>query len=90
MLESDLDMSQYLQRFEALLFFEEVQMEVDIRMYDMENVALRLYHANKRLLLLEVCVSRTTLDCNNLDSCITRYGNVCGTKLKVQKCVQFD
>lgn len=53
-LEGDLDMSNYQRRFETLLFFEEVQMEVDIRQYDMENVPLRTYSSNHKLLLLEV------------------------------------
>ncbi|XP_052781823.1 putative helicase MOV-10 [Mya arenaria] len=52
--ESDLTMSGYVRRFSSLLFFEEVQMEVDIRRYDMEDVQLRPYPANRRLLLLQV------------------------------------
>jgi hypothetical protein len=49
-------MSHYQQRFRNLLFFEEVQMEVDIRKYDMEDVPLRTYSSNSRLLLLEVTI----------------------------------
>ncbi|XP_045165133.2 putative helicase MOV-10 [Mercenaria mercenaria] len=53
-LDADLDMVLYQRRFKTLLFFEEVQMEVDIRKYDMENVPMRNYSSNSRLLLLEV------------------------------------
>lgn len=54
LMESELTMDQYQNRFESLLFFEEVQMEVDIRKYDMENVPMKTYSGNHRLLVLEV------------------------------------
>lgn len=47
-------MENYLERFHSLLYFEEVQMEVDIRKYDIENVTMTVYQSNSRLLLLEV------------------------------------
>ena len=44
----------YQRRFEAILHFEEIQMEVDIRKYDMENVTMTEHPENRRLLLLQV------------------------------------
>ena len=64
-LDEELNMAQYQQKFKTLLFFEEVQMEVDIRKYDMEDVSLRPYSSNSRLLLLEVSANI---------SCILRLG----------------
>ena len=47
-------MDTYKRRFKALLYLEEVQMEVDIRKYDLEGVTMKVYQQNKRLLMLEV------------------------------------
>jgi len=56
LLEGRLDMNCYLERMRALLYFEEVQMEVDIHRYDMENVTMTTYPAKPRLLQLKVCI----------------------------------
>ncbi|KAL4226712.1 Helicase MOV-10 [Mactra antiquata] len=53
-LDEGLNMKTYQEYFHSLLYFEEVQMEVDIRKYDMENVSMSVYSSNSRLLLLEV------------------------------------
>ena len=53
-MESPACMRDYQTRFKGLLFFEEVQMEVDIRKYDMEDVTMKVYPANKKLLVLNV------------------------------------
>jgi len=41
-------------RFQLLLQLEEIQMEVDIRKYDLVGVQLGRYNADPRLLTLEV------------------------------------
>ena len=53
-LENPIDMGTHQRRFEALLHFEEIQMEVDIRKYDMENVTMTTHPDNRHLLLLQV------------------------------------
>ena len=41
LLEADLDMSNHKERFHSLLYFEELQWEVDVRRYDMEAAKLK-------------------------------------------------
>ncbi|XP_033744522.1 putative helicase MOV-10 [Pecten maximus] len=53
-LEKPLDFENYDKRFSALNHFEETQMEVDIRKYDMEAVPMKECPNNRRLLRLEV------------------------------------
>ncbi|OWF53196.1 putative helicase MOV-10 isoform X2 [Mizuhopecten yessoensis] len=53
-LEKPLSWESYDKRFSAMNHFEETQMEVDIRKYDMEAVTMRAYQNNRRLLMLEV------------------------------------
>ena len=47
-------MSNYKDKFSALLHVEEHQMNVDIRKYDMEAVTMNVYKENKKLLTLKV------------------------------------
>ncbi|KAK3103257.1 hypothetical protein FSP39_017883 [Pinctada imbricata] len=54
MLESQVCMDSYVKKFSLLLNMEEIQMEVDIRKYDMESVTMNACPDNRRLLLLEV------------------------------------
>ena len=54
LLSSDLTAANHQDKFELLLQLEEIQMEVDIRKYDLIGVELRRYNANRRLLTLEV------------------------------------
>jgi len=51
------------ERFRLLLQLEEIQMEVDIRKYDLFDIGLREYKANSRLLTLEVLASLSELYC---------------------------
>ena len=44
----------YNEMLQNLLWVEEIQMEVDIRQYDMERVTMAPFKENKRLMLLEV------------------------------------
>lgn len=44
----------YTRKFETLIDFEEVQMEVDIREYDMRGVSMKKFSENRRLLVLKV------------------------------------
>ncbi|XP_069141749.1 putative helicase MOV-10 isoform X2 [Argopecten irradians] len=53
-LEKPLNFEIYEKRFCALNHFEETQMEVDIRKYDMEGVPMTECQTNRRLLMLEV------------------------------------
>lgn len=54
LLESSLDMKNYSRRFHLLLHLEEIQMEVDIRNYDMHNQTMAKDQGNKKLLTLKV------------------------------------
>ena len=47
-------MGTYQRRFESLLHFEEIQMEVDIRKYDMDEVTMTTCPDNRLLLVLQV------------------------------------
>ncbi|KAL3851912.1 hypothetical protein ACJMK2_015607 [Sinanodonta woodiana] len=54
LLESELEVGIYQKRFQTLMYIEEIQMEVDIRKYDMKEVTMRESKDNKKLLLLKV------------------------------------
>lgn len=54
LLNSPLKMKTYPQRFHLLLHLEEIQMEVDIRKYDLRNQTMTQDHSNKKLLTLRV------------------------------------
>ncbi|KAK7916467.1 hypothetical protein WMY93_012228 [Mugilogobius chulae] len=54
LLDCPLKMKNYDHRFHLLLYFEEIQMEVDIRKYDMRNEPMTLDQSNKKLLVLKV------------------------------------
>jgi len=54
LLSEALTASSHPRKFELLLQLEEVQMEVDIRKYDLCSTQLTQYKANRRLLTLEV------------------------------------
>ncbi|KAJ8258035.1 hypothetical protein GJAV_G00192420 [Gymnothorax javanicus] len=54
LLESPLSFQDYDKRFQLLLHLEEIQMEVDIKKYDMHNATMSRDRANKKLLALEV------------------------------------
>ncbi|XP_035236644.1 putative helicase mov-10-B.2 isoform X2 [Anguilla anguilla] len=54
LLESPLSFQNYAKRFQLLLHLEEIQMEVDIKKYDMHNAPMVRDAANKRLLALDV------------------------------------
>jgi len=47
-------METYKEKFSLLLYIEQLQMEVDIRQYDMEGVTMEICQQNKRLLRLKV------------------------------------
>ncbi|XP_046881375.1 putative helicase mov-10-B.1 isoform X1 [Hypomesus transpacificus] len=49
-----LRMKNYSQRFHLLLHLEEIQMEVDIRRYDLRGQTMTQDHTNKKLLILRV------------------------------------
>uniref|UniRef100_A0A8C8SHY1 RNA helicase n=1 Tax=Pelusios castaneus TaxID=367368 RepID=A0A8C8SHY1_9SAUR len=53
-LASQLQFENYRQKFQQLLHLEELQMEVDIRRYDMQDVRMVKDTSNKKLLVLEV------------------------------------
>ena len=53
-LACDLKMKTYKRKFSLLLHVEEMQMEVDIRKYDMENVTITKCKQNQHLLVLQV------------------------------------
>ncbi|XP_070601729.1 helicase MOV-10 isoform X2 [Erythrolamprus reginae] len=53
-LEAPLQFDNYSEKFCLLLHLEEIQMEVDIHRYDMENVSMVKDKYNKRLLVLKV------------------------------------
>ncbi|XP_041811417.1 putative helicase mov-10-B.2 [Chelmon rostratus] len=54
LLTSSLTMKTYFQRFHLLLHLEEIQMEVDIRKYDLHNQTMTQEKSNKKLLTLRV------------------------------------
>ncbi|XP_056886470.1 putative helicase mov-10-B.1 [Takifugu flavidus] len=54
LLQSALQMKTYSSRFHLLLHLEEIQMEVDIRKYDLYNQTMTLDQSNKKLLTLKV------------------------------------
>ncbi|ESO99381.1 hypothetical protein LOTGIDRAFT_113378 [Lottia gigantea] len=53
-LEDQLSIINYQKRLTALMHCEEIQMEVDIRQYDMEEATMTVCPENKRLLVLKV------------------------------------
>ncbi|XP_063153493.1 helicase MOV-10 [Candoia aspera] len=53
-LEATLQFDNYSKKFCLLLHLEEVQMEVDIHRYDMNNVSMSIDKHNKKLLVLKV------------------------------------
>ncbi|KAM9147737.1 helicase MOV-10 [Pangshura tecta] len=53
-LAAELQFENYQEKFQLLLHLEELQMEVDIRRYDMRDVTMVMDTHNKRLLILEV------------------------------------
>lgn len=54
LLHSPLKMKNYLHRFHLLLHLEEIQMEVDIRKYDLHSQTMTQDKSNKKLLALRV------------------------------------
>ncbi|XP_064604898.1 putative helicase MOV-10 [Liolophura sinensis] len=54
LMEKPLNEDTYDKRFAYLLNFEEIQMEVDVRKYDMEDVTMKRFPGNSKCLLLEV------------------------------------
>ena len=55
MKDQELSMGTYYKRFSLLLHIEELQMEVDIRKYDMENAVMK--KVNQKLLELQVSLN---------------------------------
>lgn len=53
-LEAPLQFDNYSEKFCLLLHLEEIQMEVDIHRYDMQNVSMVRDKYNKKLLVLKV------------------------------------
>ncbi|KYO27871.1 helicase MOV-10 [Alligator mississippiensis] len=53
-LDAPLQFGNYMEKFQLLLHLEEVQMEVDIRRYDLQNTPMVHDSDNKRLLVLKV------------------------------------
>ena len=58
LLEGGLTKSSHKAKFMSLLLIEEIQMEVDIRKYDMKNVTMTVCRDNSRLLTLKVQYSK--------------------------------
>ncbi|KAF7668035.1 hypothetical protein LDENG_00036090 [Lucifuga dentata] len=54
LLDCPLKMENYADRFHLLLHLEEIQMEVDIRNYDLQNQSMTQDQGNKKLLILTV------------------------------------
>lgn len=54
LLKCNVQMKTYCSRFHLLLHLEEIQMEVDIRKYDLRNQTMTLDPSNKKLLILNV------------------------------------
>lgn len=61
LLNSPLKMKNYSQRFHLLLHLEELQMEVDIRKYDLRKQIMTQDQRNKKLLKLTVRNPQSTL-----------------------------
>ena len=59
MLKTGLNEETYRERFQLLLHLEEIQMEVDIRQFDMDNTCMQRCPTNKRLLSLQVVFAST-------------------------------
>jgi helicase MOV-10 len=53
-LENPLNKNSYQKKFRIMMNVEELQMQVDIRRYDMTDVPMKKSKGNKRLLMLEV------------------------------------
>ncbi|XP_071140956.1 putative helicase MOV-10 [Mytilus edulis] len=53
-IDKPVELGIYVKRFQNLMHFEEIQMEYDIRKYDLENVPMVFCSENSRLLKLEV------------------------------------
>lgn len=53
-LETPLCIKQYAERFHLLLHLEEIQMEVDIKKYDLYSQIMTRDKTNKKLLVLQV------------------------------------
>ncbi|XP_060087208.1 helicase MOV-10 isoform X2 [Heteronotia binoei] len=53
-LKATLEFNNYSEKFKLLLHLEEIQMEVDIRRYDMEDVCMEVDLQNRNLLVLKV------------------------------------
>ncbi|XP_046896067.1 putative helicase mov-10-B.1 [Hypomesus transpacificus] len=53
-LEGALSWENYSQKFQLLLYLEELQMEVDIKKYNMTNQPMHFHPTNKRFLVLDV------------------------------------
>lgn len=54
LLDREMCMKNYSQRFHLLLHLEELQMEVDIKKYDMHGQTMSRDHSNSKLLVLQV------------------------------------
>lgn len=54
LLDSPLTMDNYSSKFHMLLFLEEIQQEIDMQTYDMDEAKLTRYRQNKHLLALNV------------------------------------
>ncbi|XP_053562625.1 helicase MOV-10 [Bombina bombina] len=54
LLASPMDFNNYKERFQLMLYLEEIQMEIDIRRYDQKDKKMELDRRNKRLLVLDV------------------------------------
>lgn len=54
LLKSALKMKTYSHRFHLMLHLEEIQMEMDIRKYDLYNQTMTQDQSNKKLLTLNV------------------------------------
>lgn len=62
LLDSPLQMKTYAQRLSLLLHLEEIQMEVDIRKYDLHDQTMIQDQSNKKLLALRVNQSSPSSD----------------------------
>ena len=58
LLSSDLCAENVQKKFDLLMFIEEVQMEVDIRKYDMSSAPMEVCRYNPKLFVLEVSHKR--------------------------------
>jgi len=64
-LNSSLSMKNYSRRFHLLLYLEEIQMEVDIRKYDLRNQTMTQDQGNRTLLILKVKSPHVLFDEND-------------------------